>query len=83
MQSVYMAPYFPQVVSLNGSNADTGSDVTGPSSISSGDLFELSDWSRFRPFTISPTTNNTGRHLAFERDFNFHHAFRKVLRHYL
>ena len=29
-----------------------------------------------RTFTISPTTNTTGRHLGFERDYNYHAAFR-------
>ena len=31
---------------------------------------------RSRSFTISPTTNTTGRHLGFERDYNYHTAFR-------
>ena len=29
-----------------------------------------------RTFTISVTTSTTGRHLRFERDYNFHTAFR-------
>ena len=27
-------------------------------------------------FTISPTTSKSGRHLGFERDYNYHTAFR-------
>ena len=27
-------------------------------------------------FTISPTNSTTGRHLGFERDYNYHTAFR-------
>ena len=27
-----------------------------------------------RNFTISPTTNTTGRYLGFERDYNYHNA---------
>ena len=38
-----MASYFPEAGNLNGSNADMCSDVTGPWSSGSGDLFELSD----------------------------------------
>ena len=38
-----MASYFPEAVNLNGSNADMCSDVVGPTSIGSGDLFELLD----------------------------------------
>ena len=45
------ASYFPEVRNLNGSNADTSSDVAGLSSRGSG---ELSDSSRSRTFTISP-----------------------------
>ena len=29
-----------------------------------------------RTFPISPTTSTTGRHLGFERDYNYHTAFR-------
>ena len=38
-----MASYFPKAGNLNGSNADICSDVAGPSSSGSGDLFEPSD----------------------------------------
>ena len=38
-----MATYFPEAGNLNGSNADKCSNVAGPSSSGSGDLFELSD----------------------------------------
>ena len=31
---------------------------------------------RSRTFTISPTSSTTGRHLRFERDYNYHVAFR-------
>ena len=33
-------------------------------------------------FTISPTTSTTGVHLGFARDYNYHTAFRGVLRHH-
>ena len=35
--------YFPEAGNLNGSNADMRSDVAGPSSSGSGDLFEFWD----------------------------------------
>ena len=35
---------FPKARNLNGSNANMGSDVAGPFSSGSCDLFELSDW---------------------------------------
>ena len=55
------------------------SDVVGPSSSGTGDL---SDRSRSRTFTISPTISTNGRHLGFERDYNSHSAFRDVLDHH-
>ena len=48
------ASYFSKARNLNDGNADMCSDVVGPSSSGSGDLFELSDWSRSRAFTIAP-----------------------------
>ena len=54
-----MAPYFPEAGNLNGINADMCSDVAGPSSSSSGDLFELSDMSRSHILTIYPATSTT------------------------
>ena len=38
-----MASYFSEAINLNGSNAYMCSDVAGPSSSGSGDLFELSE----------------------------------------
>ena len=64
-----MTSYFPEAGSLNGSNADMCSDVAGPSSNGSGDLFDFGSSSR-------STTSTTGRHLGFERDYNFHTVFR-------
>ena len=49
-----VASYFPEAGNFNGSNADMCSDVAGPSISGSGDLFELSDRSRSRTFTIPP-----------------------------
>ena len=43
MHESYMASYFSKAGNLNGSNAYMCSDVAGPSSRDSGDLFELSD----------------------------------------
>ena len=71
---------FPEARNLNGGNADICFDVARPSSSGSGDLFELSARFRSRPFTISPTTSNTGRHLGLECN-NSHTVFRGVLRH--
>ena len=71
-----MASYFPEAANLNGSNADICSDVAGPWISGSGNLFELSDH-RSRTFIISPSlVLVTGRHLGFERDYNYHTAFR-------
>ena len=36
-----MAWYFPEAVNLNGNNADMCSHMVGPSSSSSGDLFDF------------------------------------------
>ena len=41
-----MASHFPEARNLHGSNADMFSDVAGPSSSGSGDLFELSGLDR-------------------------------------
>ena len=62
-----MASYFSEVGNLNGSNNDICSDVTGPSSSSSGNLlmsFQIGQI--LRTFTISPSTSTSGRHLGFE-----------------
>ena len=82
MNESNMASYFPEAGNLNGSNADMCSDVAGPSSSGSGDLFDFGASSRSRTFTISPTNSTTGRHLGIKRDDNSHNAFRGVLRHY-
>ena len=63
-----MASYFPEVGNLNGSNADICSDVAGPSSSGSGNLFELPDWSNETIILLfSPL------HFGFEH--NSHTAF--------
>ena len=60
----------------DGSNADMCSDVAGPLSSGSGDLFELSDRSNKTIILLfPPTTSTSGRHLGFERDYNSHTAF--------
>ena len=61
--------FSPKQKLFNGRNADICSDVAGPSSSGSGDFLLCT-------FAISPTTNTTGRHLRFDRDYNFHTAFR-------
>ena len=63
---------FPGSGKFNGSNADICSDVAGPLSSGLGYLFELSDRSRSRTFTISHTNSTTGYHLGFECDYNSH-----------
>ena len=76
-----MASYFPEAGNLNGSNAVMCSNVAGPSSSGSEDLFDFGSSSRYRTFIISPTASATGRHLGFEHDYYSHTAFRGVLRH--
>ena len=49
-----MASYLPEAGSLYGRNADMCSDVAGPSSSGSGDLFELSDRSNTTYFYYFP-----------------------------
>ena len=49
-----MASYFPEAGNLNDSNADICSDVTGPTSSSSGNLFKLSDRSNCTYFYYFP-----------------------------
>ena len=71
-----MASHFPEAGNLNARNANMYSDVAGPSSSGSGDLFELSGRSNTTCFYYFPTTSTTGRHLGFERDYNYHTAFR-------
>ena len=75
MNEYNMALYFPKAGNLNSSNAGMCSDVSGLLRSGSGNLFELSDSSRSRTFTISPTTSAIGCHLVFEHDYNYHTAF--------
>ena len=49
-----MASYFPEAGNLNDRNADMCSDVAGPSSTGSEDLFELSDRSNTTYFYYFP-----------------------------
>ena len=64
----HMALYFPEAGNLNDSNADMCSDVAGPSSSGTGDLFDLGSSSRSRSSISSPTTSTNVRHLGIERD---------------
>ena len=77
-----MASYFSEVRNLKGGHADMCSYVAEPSCTGSGDLFELQEVQILSTFTISPTKSTTGVHLGFERDYNYHTAFRGVLRHH-
>ena len=52
------------------------SDVAGPLSSLSGICLNFQIGPILRTFTISPTANTTGHHLGFERDYNYHAAFR-------
>ena len=65
------ASYFTEEGNLNYSNAYMCSDVAGPASNRSGDLFELSNRSNTTYFYYFPTTSTTGVRLAFERDYNY------------
>ena len=71
-----VASYFPEAGNVNGGNADMCSDVAGPSSSGSGDLFELSDRSNETTvlFYYFPTTSTSGCHLGFERVYNSYTA---------
>ena len=75
-----MASYLPEAGNSNGSNADMCPDEAGPSSSGSGDLFDFGSSFRSLTFTFPPTSNTTGRHLGFERDYNSQTTFRDVLR---
>ena len=77
-----MASYFSEAGNLNGSNAYMCSDVAGPSSSGSGDLFDFGSSSRSRTFTISSITSTTGLHFRFERDYKSYTALRGVFRRY-
>ena len=55
-----MASYLPEAGNLNGGNADMCSDVAGPSSSGSGDLFDFGSSSRFRSLTTMTTTKTCG-----------------------
>ena len=71
-----MESYFPEAGNLNGRN-DMCSDVAGLSRSGYREIclsFPIGEI--LRTFTISPTTNTTGCHLGFERDYNYHTAFR-------
>ena len=77
-----MASYFSEAGNLNSRNAYMCSDVAAPSSSGSSDFFELSDRSNTTYFYYFPQASTTGVHLGFERDHNYHTAFRGVLRHH-
>ena len=77
-----MASYFSEEVNLNSCNAYMCYDVARPSSSGLGDLLELQKGQILRTFTIFPTTSTTSVHLGFKRDYNYHSAFRDVLRHH-
>ena len=71
-----MASYSFEAGNLNGSNADMRSDVAGPPSSGSSDLFELSHRSNETiTLLFPPLTCTTDRHLGFERHYNSHTAF--------
>ena len=78
-----MASYFPEEGNLNGRNTDMCSDVAGPSSSGSGDLFELSE----RSNKADPESLNRADHywppsLDFSVTTTPETSFRGVLRHY-
>ena len=70
-----MASYFLEVGNLNGRNADM-CHVLGPRVAARGICFRFQMGQILRTVTISPITITTGRHLGFERDYNYHTAFR-------
>ena len=76
MHESNMASYFPEAENLNGRNVDMCSDVAGPLSSRSGICLNFQIGPILSTFTISPTANTTGHHLGFERDYNYHAAFR-------
>ena len=53
-----MASYFPEAGNSNGGNADLSSNVAGPSSSGSGDLFQLSDRSKIPYFYYFPHSSH-------------------------
>ena len=71
-----MVLYFPEAGNLNGRNADKCSDVAGRQVAARGICLSLQIRQILRTFPISPTTSTTARHLGFERDYNYHTAFR-------
>ena len=71
-----MASYILEPGNLKSRNVCLCSDVAGPSSSGSGICLSFQIGQILRTFTISPTSNTTDRHLGFERDYNYHAAFR-------
>ena len=58
------------------------SDVAGLSVAARAICLSFQKGQILSTFTISSTTSTTSVHLGFERDYNYHTAFRGVLRHH-
>ena len=74
-----LASYFYEAGNLSGSNADMRSEwlghrVRAPRGVGGCLGFQIGKI--LRTFTISSTTSTFGVHLGFERDYNYHTAFR-------
>ena len=72
-----MASYFPEAENLNGRNADMCSMWLSRQVAALGICLSFQIGQIQRTFTNSPNTSSTaGLHLGFQRDYNYHAAFR-------
>ena len=71
-----MASYFPEAGNLNGRRLTCARMWLGRRVAVRGICLSFQIGQILCTFSISPTTSTTGRQLAFERDYNYHTAFR-------
>ena len=76
------ASYLFEVVNLNGSKLISVLMWLGRRVAARAIYLSILKGQILRTFTISSTASTTGVHLGLERDYNYHTAFRRVLRYH-
>ena len=76
------ASYFFQAVNLNGSKLICVLTWLSRRVVARAIFLSFQKGQILRTLTISSIASTTGVHLGFERDFNYHTAFRRVIRHH-
>ena len=82
MNKKYSTSYFFKAVNLNGSKLICVLMWLGRRVAARAICLSFQKGQILRTFTISSNASNTSVHLGFERDYNYHTAFRGVLRHH-